>query len=60
MKCEFCLRKPSEIEDYIVAADECDLSPNEYVKKEEGSYNRSTKTFCCPTCYSKMCRAGKE
>ena len=54
VKCKICKRKPAEISEYIEAAAEEDITPEEYMKQEEGTYNRETGLFYCTTCYIKI------
>lgn len=51
--CIVCKKKPQEIEEYRAAA-ECEhprMTPDEYVRREEGTYNRETNQFTCTECY---------
>jgi hypothetical protein len=52
--CGRCGRRPDEIEEYIEAAKECDddaITPDVYVRSEEGTYNKDNGHFLCTTCY---------
>lgn len=51
--CIGCGRHPEEIEEYVEAAKQCDLTPDEYVMKEEGTYNPSNGHFLCTVDYVK-------
>lgn len=53
-KCIGCHKPPSEIAEYIEAAESEDMTPEEYVKSEEGTYNRSNGHFACTDCYFAM------
>lgn len=52
--CVGCNKKSSELEEYVEAAKEINLSPEEYVRLEEGTYNRAHSTFYCSECYVKL------
>lgn len=49
--CTGCKLRPSEIEEYREAAGACGMSPNAYVRREEGTYNRTNGHFLCTSCY---------
>lgn len=51
LQCKRCGRKPSEIDEYIYCAEENNITPDEYVIKEEGTYNCVTGKFYCTSCY---------
>ena len=53
IKCAYCNKEPHEIEEYKEAAD-CGLSPNQYVQREEGTYNCENGYFACTSCYIKI------
>ena len=53
VRCKICKHKPDEIDEYIWAAEEENMTPEEYVKKEEGTYNSRTGQFYCTECYIK-------
>jgi hypothetical protein len=48
-----CNRKPSEIDEYVDMASEESMTPDEYVQREEGTYNRENGHFLCTECYIK-------
>lgn len=50
----YCNRKPNEIEECIAHAEAEGLTPDEYVRKEEGTYNRANGHFACDDCYIKL------
>lgn len=52
--CRECRKRPSEIEEYIEAAEDFRLTPDEYVMQEEGTYNPGSGLFWCTDCYSKI------
>lgn len=49
--CQGCQRPPHEINEYIDAAAEAKLTADEYVRKEEGTYNPDNGHFLCTVCY---------
>jgi hypothetical protein len=49
--CCGCDRRPEEIGEYIGMAEEYGLTPDEFVRAEEGTYNRATGHFWCTDCY---------
>jgi hypothetical protein len=46
-----CKRKTSEIDEYIEAIKGSTLTPAQFVRREEGTYNPITDRFCCIQCY---------
>ena len=51
MKCVGCGRRPSEIAEYREAARALHMTPNDYVRTEEGTYNKANEHFLCTECY---------
>lgn len=51
--CLGCSRHPDEIAEYSPAMTGVDLSPAEYVRQEEGTYNRRNGHFLCTADYIK-------
>lgn len=49
--CLGCIRTPEEIYEYLPQSTDSKLSPDEYVKSEEGTYNRENGHFLCTVCY---------
>lgn len=49
--CIGCIRVPEEIAEYRQDRTGSSLSPTEFVKREEGTYNRKNGHFLCTTCY---------
>lgn len=49
--CFRCGKKPDELYEYIVAAKENKMTPDEYVLEEEGTYNPENNRFACTDCY---------
>lgn len=54
IKCKNCGLAPDQIDEYIDIADEEEMSPEEYVISEEGTYNPTTGRFYCTDCYIKV------
>jgi hypothetical protein len=54
MECIECKKSPHELDEYIEAAKEEDMEIEEYVRQEEGTYNKFIKDkFYCTMCYIK-------
>lgn len=51
--CTGCNKHPNEIEEYIDGATECEMTPDAYVREEEGTYNHANGHFLCTDCYIK-------
>jgi hypothetical protein len=49
--CIGCNKHPDEIEEYVETARDEGMTPDEYVREEEGTYNKSNGHFLCTTCY---------
>ena len=49
--CNYCHKTPSEIPEYVDFAEQANMTPDEYVKSEEGTYNRLNGHFACTDCY---------
>ncbi len=52
--CIRCLRAPVEIHEYRVAADREDMTPDAFVRSNEGTLNESNGHFACTECYIAM------
>lgn len=52
-RCVGCGKRPGEIEEYIQCAEDEDMTPEEYVREEEGTFNRHNGHFYCTDCYIK-------
>lgn len=48
-----CNKKADELDEYIESAKEEEMSVNDYVKTEEGTYNHANGHFLCTDCYIK-------
>jgi len=53
MKCKGCGKQPHQISEYCDAAKIEMMLPDDFVAREEGTYNSSTKLFWCTGCYVK-------
>lgn len=51
IRCNGCHKKPDEIDEYVYCAKMEGMTPEEYVKSDEGTYNRVNGHFLCTTCY---------
>lgn len=51
--CTGCGRSPEEIAEYVVAGEENEMTPSEYVLAEEGTLNPVNHHFLCTDCYIK-------
>lgn len=49
--CIGCNKKASELEEYIEVAKDEDMTPEDYVREEEGTYNHNNGHFLCTLCY---------
>lgn len=49
--CMGCQKHPDELEEYVVAAADYSTSPDDYVAREEGTYNPENAHFLCTDCY---------
>jgi hypothetical protein len=52
--CIGCGKKPDEIAEYVDAAEANDMSPEQFVEEEEGTYNPTNGHFACTVCYVAM------
>lgn len=57
--CVGCKKCPHEIDEYVEAAAEEDMTPTEYVRKEEGTFNPENGHFLCTDCYIKAGQPSK-
>jgi hypothetical protein len=54
IRCIRCDRTPDQIDEYVEAARDMDVSPWEYVRREEGTFNWRNGHFACTDCYLDM------
>lgn len=52
--CIGCKLRPGDIPEYIEMASLEDMTPEEFVRTEEGTYNLDNGHFACTTCYIRM------
>jgi len=51
--CTGCNKKPAELQEYVDAGYENDMTAEEYVLSEEGTLNPTNGHFLCTNCYIK-------
>jgi hypothetical protein len=51
--CAGCRKKPSELAEYIDDAAAAGMTPDEYCRENDGTYNPSTNHYSCTDCYIK-------
>jgi hypothetical protein len=49
--CIGCDKHPDQLSCYLSCAEAEDLSPDDYVRKEEGTFNPDNGHFLCDNCY---------
>jgi hypothetical protein len=49
--CTGCDKTPEEIDEYIMAGRYEQMTPSDYVRSEEGTYNPANGHFLCTDCY---------
>lgn len=49
--CTGCNLPVAKIEEYIEAAKDHEMEVNDYIREEEGTYNRLNGHFLCTECY---------
>ena len=54
MKCAKCGKTPDELFEYTSSAEDEGITPEEYVMREEVTYNPRTQLFWCTKCYIKL------
>lgn len=54
MVCVGCGKHPDQIEEYVEAAKEWEMSPADYVRWQEGTLNKTNGHFACTACYINM------
>ena len=53
-QCKICGKEPKEISEYCELAEEDCMTPDNWVAKEEGTFNFETGKFYCTECYVKI------
>ncbi len=51
-RCFRCGKQPNELLEYTKAAHEAGVSPDEFVRQNEGTLNDACNTFACTDCYN--------
>lgn len=51
LRCNGCLKPPSEIPEFVTIAAEEGCTPEEFVLREEGTLNPRNHHFLCTDCY---------
>lgn len=54
MNCLECGLSPEELSEYASPAAEEQMTPAEYVRTQEGTFNSTTDKFWCTPCYIKI------
>lgn len=49
--CTGCNKTADELEEYIEGARDAEMTVEEYVRREEGTYNPDNGHFLCTSCY---------
>jgi len=49
--CQGCGKRPDEIGEYIEAAKHARMTPMQFVREEEGTFNKENEHFLCTQCY---------
>ena len=49
--CVGCDKTPDQLPEYVSIAEEEGMSPDEFVRTEEGTYNKENGHFLCTPCY---------
>lgn len=49
--CVRCGKRPNELQEYISAAGEYNMTPDAYVMEQEGTFNPTNGHFVCTPCY---------
>lgn len=52
--CIGCGKQPADIEEYVEMGEVEDMTPEEFVRSEEGTYNPANGHFACTDCYIAM------
>lgn len=54
IRCIRCGKEPHEIEEYIEHAEAEGMTPEQFVRIEEGTFNPENGHFACTSCYIGM------
>jgi hypothetical protein len=53
IKCAGCHHEPHQLSEFIFAAKDENMTPEEYIKTEEATFNVDNNLFYCTACYIK-------
>jgi hypothetical protein len=51
--CTGCNKHPADIKEYVNMGQAEDMTPDDFVRREEGTYNPENGHFLCTSCYIK-------
>lgn len=54
LQCKLCGLEPHELKSVNKFAKENGMTPEEFVRELEGTYNKETELFYCDDCYIKL------
>jgi hypothetical protein len=54
LRCIGCDQTPDQIDEYVEMAQSMNVTPWEYVRREEGTLNHANGHFACTRCYLDM------
>ena len=54
LACFRCGRRPIEIDEYVYHAQIEEMTPEQFVRELEGTYNRANEHFACTDCYMEI------
>lgn len=54
LHCPYCKQEPHEISKYVEQAEMYGITPEEFVRTEEGTYSQPHNVFTCTSCYIKI------
>lgn len=58
LHCKGCGRRPDEIREYVIEAQQYAMTPDQFVRADEGTYNPDDGSFICTECYFKAHQQG--
>lgn len=54
VRCRVCGMTPDQLEEYVDMGRVEGMAPEEFVRSEEGTFNRETGGFYCTACYIRI------
>ena len=51
IRCKVCNRVPGKIQEYVDGGSDENITPVDYVRYNEGTYNKACGHFYCTMCY---------